>query len=256
MSIIKVRSVDIGEGTPKICVSITKAKREQIIEMAKIIEKESSIDIVEWRVDYYEDVLDYTCVVNLLKDIKKILGKKLLLFTFRTMLEGGKMKITTYNYEKLNLRILEENLIDLIDIELSLGDEVVKSLVEKSHANNITVIISNHDLEKTPRKKEIISRVLKMRDLGGDILKIAVMPLNNKDVLRLLMATEEISRLYNDKPLITISMGKMGIISRLTGEIFGSAITFATINDENTLGHLRLGELEKILNIIHKTKSE
>lgn len=64
-----------------------------------------------------------------------------------------------------------------------------------------------------------------MQELGADLPKIAVMPQNEKDVLVLLEATNEMFKIYADRPIITMSMSGMGVISRLCGEIFGSALT-------------------------------
>ena len=65
-----------------------------------------------------------------------------------------------------------------------------------------------------------------MQELGADIPKIAVMPQNKQDVLTLLAATEEMNRNHADRPIITMSMAGTGVVSRLCGEVFGSALTF------------------------------
>ena len=81
------------------------------------------------------------------------------------------------------------------------------------------VIASNHDFRATPSKEEIIIRLIKMQEIGADILKIAVMPQNSRRLLTLLSATEEMMRLYAERPLITMSMGSAGLISRLCGNL-------------------------------------
>lgn len=78
-----------------------------------------------------------------------------------------------------------------MDVEAFTGDEIVRKIIEKAHEHGVKVVASNHDFFKTPSKEEIISRLIKMRDLGADIPKIAVMPQSKKDVLTLLSATEE-----------------------------------------------------------------
>ena len=88
------------------------------------------------------------------------------------------------------------------------------------------MIASNHDFRKTPPKAELISRMRKMQELGADIPKIAVMPQSTEDVLTLLSATEEMRRCYADRPVITMSMAGTGVVSRMCGEVFGSALTF------------------------------
>ena len=66
--------------------------------------------------------------------------------------------------------------IDLIDVELFSSH--VNEIVETAKANDIYVVMSNHDFEKTPAKEEIIWRLRKMQELGAHIPKIAVMPKN------------------------------------------------------------------------------
>ena len=50
------------------------------------------------------------------------------------------------------------------------------------------------------------------------------MAISAADTLDLLSATEEMQRLHGDAPLITMAMGRWGALSRLTGEVFGSAM--------------------------------
>ena len=83
--------------------------------------------------------------------------------------------------------------------------------------------------------------------LGADIPKIAVMPQSKKDVLTLLAATEEMASEHADRPIITISMGKDGMISRLCGEVFGSALTFGTAGKASAPGQINVDELRQVL---------
>ena len=91
----------------------------------------------------------------------------------------------------------------------------------------------------------------KMQDMGADIPKIAVMPQNKADVLTLLAATEEMSRVYADRPIITMSMGGDGVISRLCGEVFGSSMTFGAVGQVSAPGQISVDQLFDALSIIH-----
>ena len=175
-----------------------------------------------------------------------------LLFTFRTANEGGERAIDKNYYLKLNLDVISTNLIDLVDVELFSGDDIVRKIVTKAHANNVAVIASNHDFNKTPDKDEILERLIKMQQLGADIPKIAVMPTCKKDVITLLAATEEMTTNHNDTPIITMSMGSMGLISRLCGEAVGSALTFGAIGKTSAPGQMNVEDLSKILSLIHE----
>lgn len=91
-----------------------------------------------------------------------------------------------------------------------------------------------------------------MQSLGADILKIAVMPQKPADILTLLLATEEMHRKYAKCPLITMSMSGMGIVSRICGETFGSAVTFGAASKASAPGQIGTKELAESLRIIHK----
>ena len=190
MNTVKVRNIEIGAGIPKICVPIVGVTREEILAAAETI-KSTKADVVEWRVDWYEDIFDFAKTEETMKALREVLGETPILFTFRTSKEGGEKSIETETYVELNQNAAKTGLVDLVDVEAFTGDDAVKAVVETAHANGVKVIASNHDFHKTPAKDEIVSRLRKMQELGADIPKIAVMPQNKKDVLTLLSATEE-----------------------------------------------------------------
>lgn len=82
-----------------------------------------------------------------------------------------------------------------------------------------------------------------MQDLGADIVKFAVTPRSERDVLRLLDATLAMKEDHNTTPVITMSMGKLGVISRICGEVFGSAVTFGTAGKASAPGQLPANQL-------------
>lgn len=251
MNTVKVRNLVIGEGRPKILCSIVDKNKEDIINTAKSF-LELPIDVVEWRIDWFDDVFDLDKVKDVLKDLRETLGDKPLLLTFRTSKEGGEKSIDDKAYATLNVEAAKTGLVDLVDVEIFTGDEVVKEIIDGAHANNVKVIASNHDFNKTPSKDDIVSRLRKMQDMGADIPKIAVMPTCKKDVLTLLAATEEMYTNYADRPLITMSMGGTGVVSRLTGEAFGSSMTFGAAKKASAPGQMGVNELTVVLDSIHK----
>ena len=92
-----------------------------------------------------------------------------------------------------------------------------------------------------------------MQELGADITKIAVMPQSKKDVLTLLAATEEMYREHADRPMITMSMSGTGALSRLCGEVFGSAMTFGAAGKASAPGQMEVKELAQVLSLLHKS---
>lgn len=252
MNLVEVRNIKIGEGVPKICVPIVGVTKDEIIAEAKTFDS-IPVDIVEWRVDWFEGVFEFDRVEDVLKDLRKTLGETPILFTFRTSKEGGEKTIEAEPYKELNIKAAKTGYVDLVDVEAFTGDEIVKEIIEGVHAAGVKVVASNHDFDKTPKKDDIVGRLRKMQDLGADIPKIAVMPQSKKDVLTLLTATEEMSSEYADRPIITMSMAGTGVISRLCGEVFGSALTFGAAKKASAPGQMGVEDLQTILQLLHKS---
>ena len=252
MSILKIKDVVIGEGVPKIIVPIIGKTKEDIIQEANVV-KELAPDVVEWRVDMYEDVENLTAITFLIEKLRKIFVDELLLFTFRSHKEGGNKEISDAYYVELNQTAIRTKNIDLIDVELFNEEQNVKTLVDAAKENGVFIIMSNHDFLKTPSKEEIISRLCKMQEYGAHIPKIAVMPRGVEDVITLLDATNTMKRKYADRPLITMSMAAPGVISRFTGELFGSAFTFGAGTEASAPGQISVKELRTLLDLFHKS---
>ena len=52
---LKVKNVEIGSGIPKVCAPIVEKNQDDILEMGEILMAKKSVDIVEWRIDFFED---------------------------------------------------------------------------------------------------------------------------------------------------------------------------------------------------------
>lgn len=246
---VTIRNTLFGTGTPKICIPIIGHSEEEILANAAMLKK-YKYDAAEWRMDYYDDIFEPEKAAAMLKKLREIIGGHLLLATFRTAKEGGEKNISTDYYKELNILSALSGYIDLIDIELFTGDDIIKNMVSEIHGLNVKIIMSNHDFVRTPAKEEIISRLIHMQELGADILKIAVMPQTSEDVLTLLSATNTMKESYAVKPLITMSMGSLGVVSRLCGSIFGNAMTFGTAGKVSAPGQIDAEALKNILEIV------
>lgn len=250
MRTVTVRNITIGEGIPKICVPIVAHSKEEILKEAGNL-RQIPADLVEWRADWF--ALDDPCAaVEVLAALREVLGDLPLLFTFRTKSEGGQKQVKAEEYLALNEAAARSGYVDLIDAELFMGEETVKSLIAAAHCCGVRVVASNHDFVKTPEKEEIVRRLCAMQQLGADILKIAVMPQSRADVLTLLAATEEMQRCFANRPLITMSMGGYGAVSRICGEVFGSAVTFGAAGKASAPGQLPVQELSQVLAALHR----
>lgn len=254
MKTVKVRNYEIGSGQPGTIVPIVGKTKAEILEKAKSL-CAYDISVVEWRVDFYEDVFDTEKRMDTLAALRESLGEMPLLFTFRTKQEGGEKEIDMETYTALNKAAAESGNADLIDVEILSGDAVVKENIEAIHAAGAYVVGSNHDFFATPDKEEIIRRLMKMQVLDADIPKIAVMPTCTEDVITLLAASAEMHEKHADRPIITMSMSAKGLISRLAGEVFGSSMSFGAVGQVSAPGQISVEDLNTALNILHQAVS-
>ncbi len=250
MKTVMLRGVEVGAGMPKIIVPIVANTAEGILAKAEEF-LNYEFDVVEWRVDFYDDVFDTEKVLQTLKALNEKLGDKPILFTFRTKKEGGEKEISMEAYTALNTAVAASGYADAVDVEIFSGDDVVRANIDAIHAAGKAVVGSNHDFFKTPDKADLLYRLRKMQDMGADIPKIAVMPTCQADVITLLDATQEMYTKYADRPIITMSMAK-GVITRLVGEYFGSSMTFGAVGQVSAPGQIPADQLRNVMEILHR----
>ena len=147
--------------------------------------------------------------------------------------------------------ILDTDCADLLDIEFFTAGADLPKLVEQAHSTGVAVVCSSHDFAKTPPRAELVSRMVQMQQAGADLPKLAVMPRCRSDVLELLAATAEMADHHPETPVITMSMGALGAVSRLAGETFGSAMTFANPGQASAPGQVSLDIVNEVLDALH-----
>ena len=250
---IAIRNITIGSGVPKICVPIVAKNRETILAYVERA-LEDHPDLIELRMDWFEGVTNVETLLSLLKDVREVVGDTVILFTIRTSDEGGELTVDVDEYIHLCTVACQSGYIDLLDVEAYKQEGVLEQLANVAHAQGVAIVASNHDFHKTPSKENMVERLHYMEEHGADIPKIAVMPQSEQDVLALLEATvayyEEGT--YPHKPAITMAMGGVGVISRLAGEFFGSAVTFASEGQISAPGQIPIQDAQHILQILHE----
>ncbi|KAI7258962.1 hypothetical protein KC345_g10431 [Hortaea werneckii] len=249
---VTVKNITLGEGMPKICVPLVGTTLRELREEAEAL-KSLAPDLIEWRSDFFGEVENISAVKEVLEEIQQVLPEIPLIFTFRSAREGGEKEISTEYYIQLNKAAAESGLVDILDVELFNEEEDVRGLIATAHDHAVFVIVSNHDFHGTPSQEEIVSRLRRAQELGGDLPKIAVMPQNAGDVLTLLAATNMMQEQYADRPIITMSMAGEGVISRLAGEVFGSALTFGAAHKPSAPGQVAVAELRSVLELLHRS---
>lgn len=123
-------------------------------------------------------------------------------------------------------------------------------MIDLAHMQNCKVIISAHNFQYTPSVEEMCKKLRLMMSVKGDIVKLAVMPNKKQDVAALLEATAMVSSIA-DKPLITMSMGMIGTVSRLVGELFGSSVSFVNVCGSSAPGQVKADEVIQFLDLLH-----
>lgn len=100
----------------------------------------------------------------------------------------------------------------------------------------------------------MVDQLCDIRKSGADICKLAVMPKGPRDVMRLMKAARTVRDQEAGRPLIAISMAGYGFASRITGEYFGSDVTFGAVGNTSAPGQLPVPELRELLAAMHQRK--
>jgi 3-dehydroquinate dehydratase-1 len=121
------------------------------------------------------------------------------------------------------------SVVDAIDVEL--GSPVSDAIL--SNVKDATIIISEHDYQKTPSEDMLRDMITRACAQGADIVKLAVMSNSRDDVHRLLKVTQECTA-----PIVAIGMGPVGTATRVFAPLYGSLFTFGFIGDVVAPGQL------------------
>ena len=250
---MQIKGKKIGGGRPCVCVPVMEKTKQEIIDEIIALSK-SSADIIEWRVDVFPKFLDFNEVREILHTVAPFLKEKVFLYTFRTKAQGGFSDVTQEELEDIHDIAAESKCVDLLDLEY-FEEEYPILKIRELQEHGVKVVASHHDFHETP-EREVMKMLLERMCAGNaDIVKLAVMPQSEEDVLRLLSVTNEFYKENTDTPIITMAMGKMGMISRLCGETFGSCVTFAAHKEASAPGQMPYEDVIEILDVFHKSVS-
>lgn len=238
---LKVRDMILQPGRPKVAVPIVSTRPADIIEECEGL-KDLPCDMVEWRADYYlsaiedldgylSDMNGYLDMVKILDDLNYIADDKPLIFTVRSVSQGGHVQLTRHQLESIYGIASEAKLVDFIDIEMmdrygNVHEEWLGEQIEEAHRHGVKVILSHHDHEKMPAPANLVELVKKMYRLGADVCKVAAMASDKIDTENLLKATAFLTK-NNIGPVVMIAMGTAGLAARVAAGKYGSCITFA-----------------------------
>ena len=240
-----------GGALPVIITPLVGATREAILdEVAAIVPK--APDLLEWRIDFFAAIGDVDAVIATALAIRQAAGGIPVLLTRRNVTEGGvPIAIAEAQVVAMYVAACQARCVELIDYELSNAPADLKTLRDVSAANGGTMIMSYHNFQQTPDAATIDSKFAAAEKLGADVAKVAVMPQNEQDVLALLAATDR-ARQTIAIPLISMSMGGVGSLSRIMGWVYGSAATFAVGKSSSAPGQIAIEELRAVLAVVRR----
>lgn len=238
-------------GYALICTPLVARTTEGVqAELLSILPKHP--DLIEWRVDFFDEIHDPVRVVDVARAIRQAAGSIPIIFTRRAAHEGGEpISIDEAAFITLVEKICASGAVDIIDYELSQSAANRARLRAVSRAHEVLMIMSYHNFTSTPGATALVEKLMDAERQGADIAKLAVMPQSAGDVLVLLEATLAASGRIQI-PLITMAMGAMGAMTRLCGWIYGSAVTFAVGESSSAPGQIAIDDLRAALKTIER----
>jgi 3-dehydroquinate dehydratase-1 len=250
---LTVRGQSIGGGKePLICAPLVGRDETAVLaELAVVVAK--APDLLEWRVDFFSDIGNAARVAALAGRVRAQSNGTPMIFTRRSTREGGEtIGISEQQVLELYRTVCRSGNVDFIDWELSSDPAQFAQVVALARETGVQLIGSFHDFEKTPTAQDIVAKLIAMEAAGSDIAKVAVMPQGPQDVLTLLEATLEGQRRIG-LPIISMSMGAFGALSRLFGWVFGSSVTFAVGKQPSAPGQVPIEDLRFVLDVMQRS---
>lgn len=220
----------------KICIPIVETTVERALRSIK--KASPKCDIIEIRGDYLKSF-----------DLKFFFNQKKnpLIYTNRKREEGGRWR----GSEKERFITLKESIklgIDYVDIELRSDKEELLNLLKNKQ--NTKIILSYHDLEKTPptiELQKIFERAVKFRP---DLVKIVTYAKSYQDNLRILWLIPYAKK--RGQKVLAFTMGQKGMISRIISPLLGAAWTYASLKEDkgSALGQLTIKQIKEVYKIL------
>ncbi|MCD8364622.1 MAG: type I 3-dehydroquinate dehydratase [Clostridiales bacterium] len=248
---LHIKGICIGAGRPVICVPVVEKDAAAVVsKIRELVQKR--VQMIEWRVDCFAQIEQPEQVQAVLEEIRPLVKNTVMLFTIRTAKQGGNTALEEKKILSLNEMAAKSGSVDLIDLEFFEATRPERE-IRRFQRLGVRIIASHHDFHTTPDNRILHMLMEQMKQGGADIAKLAVMPNSVDDVLRLMKLTNDMKQRYPTFPIITMSMGKSGVISRIAGETVGSCVTFGADGEGSAPGQLQMDTLGSILDALHES---
>ncbi len=245
---LTVKNKVFGKGKPIICVSVMDTEKDAIVaEVKRLVD--AKVEMIEWRVDAYLGVTSPNAVREVLDAVAPIVKDTVFVFTFRSKEQGGECSLSSDKVYDLHQVAAESKVVDFIDVEYFYTEDADVEVYTLQKMGT-RVITSHHDFHETPSADVLYMLLEQMKHSNADVVKMAMMPQSTEDVLRLLQETNHFHKRYPNQPLITMAMGKLGMVSRISGETFGSCVTFGAGKNASAPGQIPVEDLKQILDTL------
>ncbi|MGE4243962.1 type I 3-dehydroquinate dehydratase [Ramlibacter sp.] len=240
---IELAGVPLAQGRlPAVCAPLVARDADALVEETVVVAGKSP-DLIEWRVDFFEAIADTDQVLEAAWRIRQAAPGIPLLFTRRSHIEGGQpIPLQEPRVLELYHAVCESGLVALVDYEAANEAEHVNRVCALARRCGVKLVLSFHDFSATPGADELAERFARVAALGADVAKVAVMPQSLDDVLVLLQATLAASRSL-EIPVVSMSMGRFGALSRMCGGAFGSALSFAVGANSSAPGQMTIEDV-------------
>ena len=198
-------------------------------------------DIIEWRADFLpkDEILQVAPAI-----FEKFAGRELL-FTLRTRAEGGETDLSAQEYVQVIKDVTQLYQPEYVDFEYFGNKDVFDQMLDFPN-----LVLSYHNFQETPENMmEILSE---LTSLNPKVVKVSVMAHTEQDVLDLMNFTRGFKTLNPEQEYVTISMGKVGKVSRITSDVTGSSWSFASLDVASAPGQISLSNMKKIREILNE----
>ena len=243
----------IGDGSYLLCIPVLSETKEGILSDVKHAIA-SKADMLEWRIDCWEEYPRIEPAIQLAYAIRELAGAVPILVTPRSRRENNYKAEDITDEEKFSLvyTLANTTLFEAFDVEYFYGEKVIRKVADELHKKNCRLLISKHVRAGVLDDNGIREVLTNMQVWGGDIAKLCVF---NETFVQFFWYVNQIKRAretYIDIPMVTVAASDPSGISRALGDVWGTDMIFVTSDGSRQPG---IDDLRKFRRMIWPEES-